>query len=111
METSKSLETLALDIFKAAKAVLGHQSKKIEKYLKGESEKLAATIRIIDEGLLKGVTSPSEAKVLFEMQKHASLAVLAAAEGMGKLAAEQAINAGLSVIRDFVNGKVGFNLL
>jgi hypothetical protein len=111
MITGKSMESLGLDIFNAAKSVLGKKSKEIEKYLQEEAEKLATTLSMIEAGRLKGDISQGEARALWEMQKHASLAVLAAAEGMGQIAAEQAINVGLAVVRDFVNGKVGFDLL
>jgi hypothetical protein len=111
MNTSKSMQSLGLDIFNAAKAVLGKESKEIEKYIQEEAEKIATTLSMIEAGRLKGDISMGESRALWGTQKHASLAVLAAAEGMGQIAAEQAINAGLSVIREFVNGKIGFDLL
>lgn len=111
MPNKLSLETLGVNVFSAMKAALKGKPKEVTKFLEAESEKTAVTIRMIVVGIANGDIDEAEAKALFEMQKHASKAVLTAAEGMGIVAAEKAINAGLAVIKDFVNGKIGFELI
>ncbi len=98
-------------IFEAAKTSFGSKFALIKHFLTGESEKLAITLRMIIEGSANGDISKAEAKILLNQQKIAATAVLTAAEGMTAVAVQAAINAGLKVVKDFVNGKVGFGLL
>ncbi len=106
-----TLEDLGKQMFVAAKDSIKTKSKIVKEYLKVESEKLAITLRMIIENYGKGIISKAEAKILFNQQKTASLAVLTAAEGMGIVTAQTAINSALKVGRDFVNSKIGFTLL
>jgi len=106
-----TLNGLGASILAAAKTELGKKFGDVKTFLKGESEKLAITLRMIIEGVASGEISKAEAKILLNQQKVASAAVLTAAEGMTVIAAQAALNAGLKVVRDFVNGKVGFALL
>lgn len=104
-------ENLNEKIFDAASKEFGSRVDSIREFLKTESQKIAITIRMIIEGRANGAISEEEAKILLNMQATASKSVLTAAEGMSILAVEGAINAALGVIRDFVNGKAGFQLL
>jgi hypothetical protein len=106
-----TLENLGSLMFDGAKAALGKKASLVTRYLKSESEKLAITLRMITEGVLKGEISEAEAKILLKQQKIAAIQVLTAAEGMGILAAQESINAALKVVKDFINGKIGFALL
>lgn len=98
-------------MFEAAKGTFGSKFKLVKTFLKSESEKLAITLRMIIEGVAAGEITKDEAKILLNQQKVATSAVLTAAEGMTVVAVQAAINAALKVVKDFVNGKVGFTLI
>ena len=98
-------------IFGAAKNSFGPKFTQVKLFLKGESEKLAVTLRMIIEGRTSKELSQDEASILLNQQKIASSAVLTAVEGMSAVAVQAAISAALGVVKDFVNGKVGFALL
>lgn len=98
-------------MFEAAKSSFGNKFGLIKHFLKGESEKLAITLRMIIGASASGEISKAEAKILLNQQKIAASAVLTSAEGMTAVAAQAAINAALKVVKDFVNGKLGFALL
>lgn len=98
-------------MFEAAKASLGKKFALIKHFLKDESEKLAITLRMIIEASANGDISKAEGKILLNQQKVATSAVLTSAEGMTAIAVQAALNAALKVVKDFVNGKVGFALL
>jgi hypothetical protein len=106
--TSKNLGD---KMFDAAKTSLGSKFTLIKHFLKDESEKLAITLRMIIEASANGDISKSEAKILLNQQKVAAAAVLTSVEGMTAVAVQAAINAALKVVKDFVNGKLGFALL
>ena len=98
-------------MFEAAKISFGPKFTSIKHFLKDESEKLAITLRMIIEASANGDISIAEAKILLNQQKLAAAAVLTSAEGMSAVAVQAAINAALKVVKDFVNGKLGFSLL
>lgn len=98
-------------IFVAAKSAFGEKFSLVQHFLKDESEKLAITLRMIVQASTKGDISNTEAKILLNQQKVAASAVLTTAEGMTAVAAQAAINAALKVVKEFVNGKIGFSLL
>lgn len=98
-------------MFEAAKTSFGSKFALIKHFLKGESEKLAITLRLIIEASANKDITKAEAKILLNQQKVASAAVLTSAEGMTAVAVQAALNAALKVVKDFVNGKLGFTLL
>jgi len=98
-------------IFAAAKSSFGDKFALVQHFLKDESEKLAITLRMIMQASAKNEITKTEAKILLNQQKVAASAVLTTAEGMTAVAAQAAINAALKVVKDFVNGKIGFSLL
>jgi hypothetical protein len=98
-------------IFEAAKSSFGSKFALIQHFLKDESEKLAITLRMIVQASVNGEITKTEAKILLNQQKVAASAVLTSAEGMTAVAVQAAINAALKVVKDFVNGKIGFALL
>lgn len=110
-----SEEVTALNLgdrmFEAAKLSFGERFALVKMFLKDESEKLAITLRMILEGSATGDISAAEAQILVNQQKFAASAVLTAAEGMTAVAVQAAIDAALKVVKDFVNGKIGFALL
>jgi hypothetical protein len=106
-----TLGNLGEKIFEAAKTSLGDKFELVKNFLEDESDKLAITLRMIVRASAAGEISRAEAKILLNQQKLAASAVLTAAEGMTAVAAQAAINSALKVIKEFVNGKIGFNLL
>ena len=52
-----------------------------------------------------------QAELHLQIQKNAMRSVLLTVEGLGLLAAEQAINQALALVKDQVNAAVGFALL
>lgn len=110
-DSSVSESNLGEKIFEGAKTNLASHYTSIKKYLRGESEKLAITLRMIIEGVKAAEVSEAEAQILLNGQKMATSAVLTAAQGMTAVAAQAAIDAGLNVVKEFVNGKIGFALL
>lgn len=106
--TEKNLGDKMLE---AAQLSLGAKFSSVKQFAKAETEKLAITLRMIIEARAANEISQAEAKILLNQQKIATSAVLTAVEGMGISAVQAAINAALKVVKDFVNGKIGFALL
>ncbi len=104
-------DNLGDKILEAAKTTFGEKFSVIKTYLTEETRKLADTLDMIIEGRAKSEISEEEAKILLNNQKIAASSVLVAASGMTDAAVQSAINAALGVVKEFVNGKVGFPLL
>jgi hypothetical protein len=98
-------------LFAAAKDSLGKDFKKVKAFLKAETTKLAITLKMITEGVINGEITEEEARIHLNMQKTATRSVLTAAEGMSILAAENAINSAMNIVKSAVNSKIGFPLL
>jgi hypothetical protein len=95
----------------AAKGVLGGKWPKVRDFAEAEFEKLARTLAQIETLKVSKQITEAEASVLLEMQKNTARAVMLTLEGMSLLLVEQAINAALAVVKDAVNGAVGFSLI
>lgn len=104
-------DNLGERMFDAAKTSLKDRFRAVKHFLRAESEKLAITLRMIIEARAAKDISDEEAKILLNQQKVAAAAVLKAAEGMTAVAVQAALSAALKVVKDFVNGKVGFALI
>jgi hypothetical protein len=109
---------VALDVKKIAddmagkmKPILGQRWDEVQSYAREEATKMAAVLAKIELQKLKGTISEQQANILFDMQKNASAAVLAAVHGVGDLAASQAMNAALAYLKDPINEALGFKLL
>ena len=98
-------------MLEAAKTSFGSKFSLIKHFLRDESEKLAITLRMIIEASENLDINRAEAKILLNQQKVATAAVLTSAEGMTAVAVQAALNAALKVVKDFVNGKIGFALI
>ena len=104
-------KALAKDMIAAAGTILKKKSAEVKQYAKEEFEKLAKAFKDIEVQVLAGSMTLEQAKLQRDMVVNASKSVLLAVEGMGKLAAEQAINAALDVAKAPVNKALGFPLL
>src|SRR4249920_3073710 len=104
-------DNLGDHMLEAAKTAFGKKFKSVKTFAKAEAEKLAVTLRMIIEASAKKEITETEARILLNQQKVAASAVFTAAEGMTVVAAQAAIDAALSVVKKFVNGRLGFALL
>jgi hypothetical protein len=102
---------LAGEVAKAMGSTLAAYGSDAASYAKTEGEKIAVSIRQIIELYAGGKIDAEEARLKLDLQKNTTRIVLLSVEGIGIIAAEQAINAGLSVIRGAVNSAIGFALL
>ena len=105
------LDELVGAIVGAMRPVLKKHWKDAKDYAEAESRKMAQTLETIAKLRAAGKINQEQAEALLEMQKAAMRAVLLTVEGIGLIAAQNAINAGLGAVRDIVNGAVGFVLL
>lgn len=83
----------------------------IKEYARAESLKLAQTLAMIETLRSLGKLTTQQAELHLQIQKNAMRSVLLTVEGLGLLAAEQAINQALALVKDQVNAAVGFGLL
>lgn len=107
LDVGKLLEAM----LEAAKGEFSSNWPKIKDYAEPELEKLASTLIQIGNLKLTHDISEGEARVLLEMQKNTARAVMLAVEGMGLLLVEAAINSSLAVVKDTVNGAIGFAIV
>src|SRR5262245_19826761 len=99
------------DMMEKMKPILGEHWERVKQYVKDESAKLALVVAKMEIEKATGRLTEQQATVLLDMQKNASLAVLAVSAGIGDIAAAKAMNAGLEVLKEPVNTALGFDLL
>ena len=102
---------LVAQMVAAAVGVLKGQWAKAKEYAQPEFEKLAAIAVDIEAKKLAGKIAEDEARILMKMEKNAFDTVVLTLKDEGVLAAEQAINAALSVAAGIVNTALGWHLL
>jgi hypothetical protein len=95
----------------AAVGVLRKEWPAVRSYAETEFRKLGETVKLIAEQAAAGEISEEEAALLLDMQRNAMRSVLLTVEGIGILAAEQAINAALDAARAPINAAVGWAIL
>ncbi len=98
-------------MLEAMKPVLTKYWGEVRDYAETEAGKMAATLANITTLRVTNKISDEQAQALLEMQKHSMQAVLLAIEGIGLIAAQNAINAGLGAVKTVVNKAIGFPLL
>lgn len=106
-----NINQLVKDMLAAAATVLKKKWGDAKPFAQLEFQKIAHTIVLIGEMRASGEINDKHALLLLDMQKNASRSVLLTIEGLGILAAEQAINAALAAVSKTVNTAVGFTLL
>jgi transposase len=90
--------------------VLTGAGKNIAGYAQSEAKKLVTSAAEIAQLRLSGQIDDEEARLHLEIQKNASRAVLMAIEGISIIAAEQAINAALTVVGNALKTATGLAL-
>jgi hypothetical protein len=103
--------TLAAQMLAAALPILKRDAQDAESFAKTEFTKIAQTIVSIGEQVAAGQINQQQAGLLLDMQTSASRNVLLALQGLALLAAEEAINAALAVVKTAVNTALGFALI
>jgi hypothetical protein len=99
------------EMLAAAHGVLKKRWPRVRDYASQELKKLAQDIAFIEEQVALGKMTEQQAKLHFGIQRNAARTVLLTIEGIGLLAAEEAINAALKVVSKSVNTALGFVLL
>jgi hypothetical protein len=105
------VQKIANDVMEKMKPVLGKRWGDVQQYAQGEAAKIGAVLAKIEMEKLNGTISEQQAHILFDMQKNASRAVLAAVEVVGEMAAAEALSAALEALKDPINKALGFKLL
>lgn len=108
---SLDIEDLGKKLLSALQGSLREVWAKAQAFAKPEAQKIAQTIVSIEASYLAGEITEEQARLLLEMQKNASRAVILAVQVIGLVAAEKAINDALSAVKDLVNKAVGFVLI
>jgi hypothetical protein len=103
--------TLATQMLGAALPILKKDAADAESFAKTEFTKIAQTIVSIGEQVAAGQINQDQAGLLLDMQTTASRSVLLTLKGLALLAAEEAINAALGVVKAAVNAALGFALI
>ena len=83
----------------------------VRPFAETEMRKLAETAVLIQLGQSDGSIDKETAEILVAMQANASRAVLTAIETVGMIAAQDAINAAIDVLKAAVNKAVGIAFL
>jgi hypothetical protein len=95
----------------AALPILTKDAKEAQPFAEVEFGKVAQTIVSIQAMLATGQINQQQATLLLDMQKSASRSVLLTLHGLDLLAAEEAINAALNVVKAVVNAAVKFPMI
>ena len=102
---------LIRDMSAAAKDVLVKQWKEVKPFAEMQLKTFAQNIKMIGELKLKGTITEEKAKLHLAIQKESARTVLLTIEGVGLVAAENAINAAISVVKTTVNKAIGWSIL
>ena len=104
-------QKLGKDMLAAALGAFKEKAPAVKTYAESEFKKLAETLVTIEKARLAGEINEQQARLLLDMQKNSTRAVMLTIEGLGILTVEAAINAALAVVRDSVNAALGFALV
>lgn len=105
------IPALLKQMLAAAQSTLGTKWPAVRDYASSEFTKLLLEAQNIAALKGKGAINEQEAALLMGMQRNASRAVLLTVKGLGLIAAQEAIDAALTVVRTAVNTALGFVLL
>jgi hypothetical protein len=108
---SLDIEKIAKDMLAAGWPILRDKAPEIGEIAEGEFKKIAQTLGAIASSLLAKKINEAQARILIDMQRSATRAVLLMAAGLSLLIVEASINAALDVVRAAVNGVVTFALV
>lgn len=107
-----NIQELLQNMVDAAKGTLDDEAwDKAGKFVKKESEKFLQDIAEIHKWKMEGSITEEQSDALLRLHKRSMKMVLTASAGISLIMAEKAINAALDVIRQTVNGIIGWDLL
>ncbi len=95
-------KAVAADMLKAIKNVVGDNIKDIEDMVDDELEDFAKRTAILTQKVANGDLSVEQAKSILKIRKNAVETVILSAAGIGILAAEEAINAAIGVLKNVI---------
>ena len=98
-------------IIAAIQPILKKHWSEVKDYAEGEAAKVAKTLETIAKLRADNKIDDEQAKALLDMQRHATQTVLLAVEGIGIIAAQNAVNAALAAVKDVVNRALPVPLL
>lgn len=108
-----ALDTASLiqPMLDAVQPVLKKSWGEAKDYAQSEARKIAETLATIEQLSAKKQITQPQASALLDMQKNATRAVMLTLEGIGLIAAQNAINAALKAIAPTVNKALGWSLI
>jgi len=109
--SSINFGTLFPKMLAAAQGPLKKQWPVVKDYVESEFKKIGESILFIETQRALGKMTDEQARLHLKLQTLASKNVLLAAEGLGYLAVEAAINAALAVVKDAINTALKFPLI
>ena len=98
-------------MIEAARTVFSDGWPDIKELAEGEIKSIADALKTIEKLRLQGKISQRQAKLLIKMKRNSAKIMLLTVEGLGVVVVESAINSATKVIRDKVNGALGFALI
>ncbi|MBV9961306.1 MAG: hypothetical protein JO072_03595 [Parafilimonas sp.] len=105
------INSILTDMLNAAKTSLGDSWKDVKDVATASFKNLAQTLAEIEQMRLAGTITSEKAILMLDMQKQAVIIAIATEEALGLVAAQNALNAALDVIKKVVNTTIGFVLL
>jgi hypothetical protein len=108
---SIDINKVASDMLNVAKGVLTTQWASVEPFAKLQFKQLAQNLELIVSLKIAEKITEEQCGLLLSMHKHSQTILLISLEGISIVAAENAINAALGVVKDAVNTAIGFPLI
>ncbi|RYY37581.1 MAG: hypothetical protein EOP46_02125 [Sphingobacteriaceae bacterium] len=99
------------DMLGAAKTQLAGKWPEVKDLATSSIKTLAQSLVDIQEMSASGTISKEQASLLLDLHKNTTKMVLLSVEVIGIVAAEQAINAALDIVKDTINNTIGFGLI
>lgn len=108
---STNLQQLVEQMWDAAKGVLQQDAPVLRDTAKAEFAKLLQTTVFIETNVLSGALSQDNAHAMLDAQKNTAKMILWTIEEITLTMVQDAINAALAKIKDFINDAVRFTLI
>ena len=106
-----NINSLIKEMTEAARKELKSKWKEVKPFAEQQLKSLAENMKLIAVLKAKGKINEEKARLHLAIQKESARTVLLTIEGIGLIAAENAINAALKVIQSTVNKAIGWDLL
>ena len=97
---------IAVDMLEAMKAVVGDNIEEVRKMADDDLEDFAKRTVVLAQKVADGQLTAEQAKVVLKIRKNAVETVLLAIAGIGIIAAQEALNAAIAVLKKSLAGLV-----